>query len=254
MKIGAQLYTIRNYTQNEVDLGRALEQVAKIGYEVVQLSAIGPIAPKTVKNLCDQNGLKIVLTHTPEARFLNDLDKVIEEHQMYGAKYVGLGAMSEKYRNEGWLPRFAEDFEGPARKLKEAGLKFMYHNHAFEFVHLSDGRTMMEHLLEMMPADIMGITADTYWLQFAGVDVNAWMAAHADRLPCVHLKDLVPAGFEVHMAAVGQGNINYADILKTLSANGVTEYALVEQDNCYGEYQLDCLKKSYDHLVKLGYK
>ena len=85
------------------------------------------------------------------------------------------------------------------------------------------------------------------------MDVNAWMASHADRLPCIHLKDLVPASFETRMAAVGQGNINFPAILDTVSKNGVTEYALVEQDNCYGESPFECLKKSYDHLKKLGY-
>ena len=148
---------------------------------------------------------------------------------------------------------FAEDFTPVAEKIKAAGMKFMYHNHSFEFVHLPCGKTIMDALLEKMPADLMGITADTYWLQIAGVDVNAWMASHADRLPCIHLKDLVPASFETRMAAVGQGNINFPAILDTVSKNGVTEYALVEQDNCYGESPFECLKKSYDHLKKLGY-
>lgn len=253
MQIGAQLYTLRTFTQSEVDLGRTLEQVAKMGYQTVQLSGIGPIAPKAVKAICDANGLKIVLTHNGEQKFLNHVDALIEEHQIYDCKYVGLGAMSERYRTADFLPYFAKDFEGPARKLKDAGMLFMYHNHAFEFARLPDGRTYMDALLSMMPAELMGITADTYWLQYAGVDVNAWVAKHADRLPCVHLKDLVPCLNEAHMAAVGQGNINFPAILKTLEQNGVTEYALVEQDNCYGESPFACMKQSYDYLNGLGY-
>ena len=253
MQIGAQLYTLKAYTQNEKDLGRALERVADMGYQVVQLSAVGPIEPKRVKALCDANGLKIVLTHNSEAKFLNAVDALIEEHQVYGCKYIGLGAMAERYRSAGWLDCFVEDYSPAAEKIKAAGMLFMYHNHAFEFSRLPDGRTIMDHLLEKMPADIMGITADTYWLQFAGVDVNAWLKQHADRLPCVHLKDMVPCGFEPHMAAVGQGNINFPAILDTLSKNGVTEYALVEQDNCYGESPFDCMRKSRDYLKSLGY-
>ena len=51
MQIGAQLYTLRAFTQTEKDLGRTLERVARIGYRNVQLSAIGPIAPKRIKAL-----------------------------------------------------------------------------------------------------------------------------------------------------------------------------------------------------------
>ena len=251
MQIGAQLYTVRAYCQNEADLGRTLEKVAAIGYDTVQLSAIGPIPAKRVKALCDANGLKIVLTHNPEADFLQNTDALIEKHQVYGCKYIGLGYLPERYHNPDFLPYFAEDFGRPAEKIRDAGMKMMYHNHAFEFGRLPDGKTIMDALLAMMPADLMGVTADTYWLQYAGVDVRDWLQAHADRLPCVHFKDYAIHGFDVRMAAVGQGNINFASILQTLRENGVTEYALVEQDDCYGQSPFACLRQSLDYLKTL---
>ena len=254
MNIGAQLYTLRTYTQNEADLGRTLEKVAKIGYQTVQLSGIGPIPAKRVRQLCDDNGLKIVLTHNGEHRFLHQIDSLIEDHQIYGCKYVGLGAMSEKYRAPYWLPYFKDDFMPAAQRLKEAGMLFMYHNHHFEFAHLPDGRTMMDALLEMLPPDLMGITLDTYWLQMAGMDVKKWIAEHADRLPCVHLKDMSVTGVETRMAAVGRGNMDFKGIMDILNNNGVTQYALVEQDDCYGESPFDCLEQSYRYLKELGYK
>lgn len=248
MRIGAQLYTLRMYCQNERDLARSLQKVAEMGYQTVQLSAIGPIAPRRVKALCDENGLQIVLTHNPEADFLTNIDALIERHQLYGCRYVGLGAMPERYRSAAWLPYFAEDFAPAAEQLKAAGLKLMYHNHAFEFARMPDGRTMMDHLLSLLPADLMGVTADTYWLQYGGVDVCDWLQAHADRLHCVHLKDYVPCGFEARMAAVGQGNLPFGRILEQLRGNGVTEYALVEQDDCYGASPFDCLRESLAYL------
>ena len=102
MQIGAQLFTVRDYAQNEADLGRTLERVAEIGYKTVQLSAIGPIAPARVKTLCDANGLKIVLTHNGEQKFQN-VDALIEEHQIYGCKYVGIGSMPGRYRSGQWV-------------------------------------------------------------------------------------------------------------------------------------------------------
>lgn len=253
MQIGAQLYTLRDFCQNELDFGRTMEKVAQIGYKNVQLSALGPIDPKRIKAICDANGLKIVLTHNNEQKFLNGIDALIEEHQIYGCKYVGLGGMPPRYRNENFMAYFGEDFGKAAQKLKDNGMVFMYHNHAFEFTKMKDGRPLMDHLFDMIPADMMGVTADTYWLQYAGVDVRAWMKQHADRLYCIHLKDLIPVDFEVHMAAVGEGNINFAGILDEVSKNGVTEYALVEQDRCYEKSPFACMKSSFDHLTKLGY-
>jgi len=251
MKIGAQLYTVRAYCQNEKDLGRTLERVAAMGYDTVQLSALGPVEPKRVKALCDANGLRIALTHNPEGDFLNQIDALIDRHLLYGCPYAGLGYLPDRYHRPEWLPYFSEDFGPAAEKLKAAGLKLMYHNHAFEFSHMPDGRTLMDHLLDLLPADLMGITADTYWLQFGGMDAAAWLRAHADRLHCVHLKDYVPHHFEARMAPVGQGNLDFAGILRSLKTNGVTEYALVEQDDCYGASPFDCLKQSFEYLQTL---
>ena len=251
MLIGAQLYTLRAYCQNEKDLGRSLERVAAMGYQAVQLSAIGPVDPKRIKALCDANGLRIVLTHNPEGDFLNNPDALIERHQLYDCKYVGLGYLPDRYHAPDWLPHFAEDFGPAAEKLKAAGMKLMYHNHAFEFARMPDGLTMMDHLLSMLPADLMGVTADTYWLQFGGMDVCAWLQSHAERLHCVHLKDYVPLKFEARMAPVGRGNLDFPRIQQILHKNGVTEYALVEQDECYGASPFDCLSQSFNYLNAL---
>ena len=53
------------------------------------------------------------------------------------------------------------------------------------------------------------------------------------------------------MAVVGEGNMNFDGIIKASVDNGV-EYALVEQDNCYGEDPFDCLKRSYEYLKAQG--
>ena len=248
MIIGAQLYTLRMFCQNELDLGRSLEKIAKIGYRCVQLSALGPVAPRRIKALCDDNGLSIVLTHVPETDILYHTDELIERHQLYGCRYVGLGYLPDRYHQPDFLPYFEKDFSGPAQRLREAGMKLMYHNHAFEFERMPDGSTIMEQLLKMLPADLMGVTADTYWLQYAGLDVCDWLDKHVSRLSCVHLKDMTIHGFDIRMAPVGQGNLNFDSILKTLESNGVTEYALVEQDDCYGASPFCCLKQSYEYL------
>lgn len=251
MKIGAQLYTVRMFAQNERDLGRTLEKIAGMGYRYVQVSGIGNIAPERVKSLCDQNGLQIVLTHNGEHRFLNNVEGLIEEHRLYGARYIGLGMIPDRYRTPDMFDDFFRDFEEPLQKIHDAGMLFMYHNHALEFARLPDGRVMMDVMLERFPREIMGITADTYWMQFAGLDVNEWLKNHADRLPCVHLKDMIPDMFTAKMAAVGSGNMNFTAILNTLKNNGVTEYALVEQDDCYGDSPFGCLKRSLDYVKGL---
>lgn len=253
MVLGAQTYTVRAFTQSSADLRESLRRIARMGYTTVQLSAVGNMDARTLRDAADEAALKIVLTHIAEGRILQDTAAVIAEHEILGCDYIGLGAMSERYRRAEWIDRFWLDFERPAKMMRDAGKLFMYHNHNFEFGPLADGSRIIDRLMEI-PSDLMGITLDTYWVQAAGCDVCDWIERLRGRIPCVHLKDMTCSGFETRMAAVGAGNMPFEKILRALSDGGGVKYALVEQDDCYGQSPFDCLKASYDYLRGLGLK
>jgi sugar phosphate isomerase/epimerase len=252
MVLGAQLYTVRAYTQTEMDLDFTLGEIAKIGYTAVQVSGIGPsIKAVAVKALCDKHNLKIVLTHSDANRILYDTEQLIEEHKMMGCKYIGLGSMPEKYRSQEWIPHFSEDYQEAARKIREAGMLFMYHNHDFEFEKVR-GKYYMDYLTEEFSGSELGFTLDTYWLQAAGADVCQWIERLSGRIPCIHLKDMAMLRRQAVMAPVLEGNMNFEKILETLKGTGC-EYLLVEQDICQ-ESPFECLRKSYQNLAALGYR
>ena len=64
----------------------------------MQISAIGPIPAQQVREICDENGLQIVLTHTDPNRILNDTEAVIREHDIMGCDYIGIGMMPPEVR------------------------------------------------------------------------------------------------------------------------------------------------------------
>lgn len=261
MQLGAQLYTVRDYTQNEKDFVCTIRRVAQMGYKTVQLSAIGSgLKPEWIRKVCDEAGLKIVLTHSDVNRILYDTDRLIEEHGVLGCQYIGIGAMPEKYRSPEWLYHFAEDFRKPSEKIAGADMLLMYHNHNFEFrkfqaENAPDARKdkyVIEYLADWFPPSELGFTLDTYWVQAAGADVCQWIDRLRDRIPCVHLKDMEMTADGPVMAPVMEGNLNFSGILKELE-NSCCRYLLVEQDICRTS-PFDCLKKSYDNLAACGLK
>lgn len=253
MMLGAQTFTVRSYTQNERDFRESMKRIAAIGYECVQLSAIGNVPVQAQRDICDEFGLKIVLTHTNPDRMINDTEGVIRDHDILGCEHIGIGLMADKYRTAEWIDQFAKDFTVPAQKMRDAGKLLMYHNHNVEWERLRDGRRIIDVLLEQMPADLMGFTVDTYWLQAAGCDVISWLEKLQDRIPCVHLKDMAVQGWNTRLAAVGEGNMDFPRILAKLKEMGKTKYLLVEQDDCYGDSPFDCLQRSYENIRKMGY-
>ena len=60
MKTGAQLYTVRAYTQNEKDFSYTVNKIAEMGYKTVQLSAIGKdLKPERIREICDEAGVEM---------------------------------------------------------------------------------------------------------------------------------------------------------------------------------------------------
>lgn len=250
MKIGAQLYTVRQYTQNEGDFAETIRKIAAIGYRYAQFSGAGPIPAKTVADICAGHGVEIVITHTNPVRIKNDTEAVIEDHKVMGAAYVGIGSMPGEYHGDAdGAKRFIADFKPAARAIKAAGLMLMYHNHDFEFEKL-DGKLLMDYLIDGFAPDELGFTYDTFWVQAGGGDPAQWLTRLKGRADVVHFKDFALCKGERRMAEVMEGNLNWPAIFDACRTAGV-KWAMVEQDDCYGKDPFDCLRTSYNNLMEV---
>ena len=249
MQVGAQFYTVREFCKTPDDLALSLKKVADIGYRTVQISGTCPYDPKWMKEQLDLNGLKCIITHSDPKRMVAEPEAVAKDHDVFDCKYVGLGSYSFNPEKGHSFEGFMETYVPTAKRLKECGKYFMYHNHAHEFKRV-DGKRIFDKLLEEVPADIMGFTMDTYWVQVGGGDPAQWLEKLAGRIPVIHLKDYA---WGQQMAVVGEGNINFDRVFEKAEAGG-TMYMMVEQDNCNGEDPFDCLRRSYEFLKANGFE
>ena len=135
MKTGAQLYTIKSYTQNVKDFACSMKKIAEMGYKTVQISAVGKdLKPEQIREIRDANGLEIALTHSDPNRILYDTEALIKEHDIMGCRYIGLGMMPERYRTKGVAEPFSwMIFKEPQKRLLHQESFLMYHNHNTEF-------------------------------------------------------------------------------------------------------------------------
>ncbi|WP_274651312.1 sugar phosphate isomerase/epimerase family protein [Paenibacillus humicola] len=251
MKIAAQLYTLREFLKTPEDIAKSLRKVKEIGYNAVQVSGVGPIDPAALKEFADREQLEICATHIGYQELWNNPDAVIAQHKLWNCRYVGLGSMPGEYRGskEGFL-RFAKEASDVGRKLKEAGLTFIYHNHSFEFAKF-DGQSGMELLLQETDPSAVDFELDVFWVQAGGGDPSAWIDKVKGRMKVVHLKDMVVTAEGQRFAEVGEGNMNFRRILDACEAIGV-EWAAVEQDNCYGRDPFEALAVSARNLKAMG--
>lgn len=254
MIIGAQLFTVRDFCKNLDDFAETLKKVADIGYTTVQVSGTCAYQADWLAEQLRANGLTCGLTHYNYDRILHETEAVIAEHKTFGCKYIGVGCMPGA--NVANYPKFVEDAKGSAQKIHDAGLQFMYHNHAFEYENkMEDGRPVMFHIADDFTPEQLCFTLDTYWVKAGGYEVVPEIERLAGRLPVIHFKDMfLTEDGQKKMAWVGGGNqLDFEKIIPAFEKAG-TQLAYIEQDDCNGENPFDCLKKSYDYLTSLGLK
>jgi sugar phosphate isomerase/epimerase len=246
--IAAQMYTLREFTKTPADIAATLKRVRQLGYQSVQLSALGKIDPKELAKILQGEGLTCCATHVSLDRMRDEPQAVIDEHRLWGCSYTAVGGFFPKDpKTQDWLT-FARDYNAIARKYAGSGLSIGYHNHSHELAKF-DGRTAMAVLLAELDPSIW-FEMDTYWIQHGGADPAAWIRKVAGRIPCVHLKDMgVSNTREPFMMEVGEGNLNWPEIFKACKAAGVRWY-IIEQDTCYRD-PFDSLETSLKNLQQM---
>ena len=94
-EIGLQLYTIRNYLEDEAKLVDNLRLVKDAGYDAVQL--FGPLDRcEKVGLAAIEAGLKVLGTTGPTKIFFENPDETIALHKKLGCIDIGIGGASCK--------------------------------------------------------------------------------------------------------------------------------------------------------------
>lgn len=250
-RLGAQMYTVRAHCKTLEDFDESCRKVREIGYKTVQLSGIADLPAEEIKKVLDKHGLEVVCTHRPFLNYFEHMEETIDYHKTIGCKICGLGGMPNYAARDDNIAIVAKVLGPICEQLKEAGLTFAYHNHAFEFEKKGD-KYAWDVFLEKVESDNLKLILDVYWLAHAGINPAKFIRDYAGRIACVHLKDKKVVNGETKMCEVGKGNLDWDDILNACEEAGV-EYALVEQDTCETD-PFDCLKTSYDFLSKKGFE
>lgn len=222
------LFTVREFTQTPADIGRTLKRVKQIGFEHVQLSALGHIDPRELKRMLDGEGLSAVATHIGLARLRDELPAVIDEHQILGCPHVAIGALPDTMRNAAGYAAFAREGSEIGRRLAAAGLTFSYHNHWWE-LEAVDGLTGLDRLYDESDPRALLAEIDTAWIYRGGGDPAVWIRKLSGRQRILHLKDTTRP--EYPTLELGAGEMDWPEILAAADEAEI-EYGIIEQDHC----------------------
>jgi sugar phosphate isomerase/epimerase len=256
--IGVQLYTVRTVLpQKPAETLRAIEAIGYREVEATQasLDQIWPALQATKLKPVSVHIDSKVVTLSPE----DDLTRAIDDFKKRGFGYVVFPYLPPAERGGlDVIKKLADKLNRAATKCNAAGMKFAYHNHAFEFEPMG-GSSPFQTLLDNTDPKLVGLEMDVFWVSIGGHDPVELLGKLKGRVPLVHLKDKANGTanqFNESVARtafkeVGNGTLDWAKVLKAADAAGVEHY-FVEQDQTPGD-PVESLRQSYNYLSKLNY-
>jgi sugar phosphate isomerase/epimerase len=227
--IAYQLYCSRNAPSFD----GTLKMLSHAGYLAVE--GYGGILDDAdaLRAQLDAHGLAMPSSHMGLAEIEADPAGMLTKAQTLGCESVFAPFVMPEDRpvdGRGWSA-FGARLAEAGKPFQDAGIKFGWHNHDFEFAILPTG----EMPLDLIAAadDALLLELDLGWVVRAGLDPVAWVQKYAGRIAVAHIKDVAPVGTcadEDGWADVGQGTMDWAAIHAALQSAGVDHY-VVEHDN-----------------------
>lgn len=250
MKLSVQLYTLRE--QVSADFPAVIAQVAQIGLGAVELAGYGSLKTAAeVRKALDGAGLVVSGAHVGiDALTGPEADRVFEEQQTLGNRFVIVPWIGEAYRSADGYRKLARELSQAAEAAAKRGLLLAYHNHNFEFQSYN-GTRGLDIVWQHTDAKLVKAQLDVYWVAHAGVDPVAYIGElGANRVALLHLKDMT-AEPEKKFAPVGSGVLDFKAIVAA-ARRAEVQWGAIEQDDCYGRPPIDSVRDSFNYLKSIG--
>ena len=234
--LGVQLYTFRVLAKE--DPVKMLQTVHRLGFTHVEGGSTYGMPMQRFLEVMRANNLRTTSMLASYERFRDSSDAIVADAKALGAQYAGIawyphqGAFTEADARKA-----IADFNTFGRKMKDAGLTFVYHTHGYEPVPYGDG-TLLDLIIRETDPNLVKFEMDVLWTWLPGGDPVALIKKYPGRFQLMHIKDAkpgVPRGYltgglpEDQQASPGEGQVPWAALLKAAEEDGFAYYYIEDE-------------------------
>lgn len=239
-ELGLQLFSVRDAVAK--DLEGTLERLVKMGYNKLEIYGYdGKFFGKTVaefKSILAKTGMKVVSSHhlsglgnkAPGSLSVG-WDKAVDDLHELGVDYMACAYLFPEERTPENYAQLPALLNASGERCKQAGIRFAYHNHDFEFEPYND-TLVYDYLLTSTNPDLVSMELDLYWISKAKHDPVAYFDKYPGRFPLWHVKDMEKGTGDI--TEVGNGVIDFDRIFAAREKAGMKMW-FVEQDVSKGD-------------------
>jgi sugar phosphate isomerase/epimerase len=251
-KIGLQLYTLRDSIDK--DPKGILDKVASFGYKELETYgyAEGKIFGIDFSEFCQHAkklGMDVVSGHYGLDKIKGDTwKKAVDDAKKNGQKFMVVPYIDQSQRKSiDDYKKICADLNAAGEVCNQNGIRFGYHNHAFEFETI-DGQVPFDVMLKELDHKNVGMEMDIFWVVNAGQDPIKYFTQYPGRFEQWHVKDM-DKNDKNRNADVGTGAIDYKPIFAKAKLSGMKHW-YVEQETYPGN-PLDSAAASAKYLKSL---
>ncbi|MBN1996168.1 VCBS repeat-containing protein [candidate division KSB1 bacterium] len=236
-QVGLQLYSMR-FEYDKAGVPETIAAVKEMGFTSVEVSSYYGNTAEEFLKILKKNGLKSPSIMFDYQRFVDDMDGIIREAKMFGAKYTGIGWIPHDFGHftRADMEKAIDDFNRFGEKLKANGIRFFYHLHGFEFGRDEQG-FFFEPLFEKTDPERVTFEMDAFWTAITGFDPVGVMQRYPGRFDLVHVKDLRPyvpvsvtgGAADETSVPVGSGVINFPALFREARKQNVKLYFIEDE-------------------------
>ena len=245
IQVALQLYSVREDCSK--DFVGTLRKVSEMGYEGVEFAGYYGKEAKELKKFLDDFGLKVAGTHiTIDTLLGEELEKTVEFNSTLGNKFLIVPGLPKEYTNskEAWI-KTANLFNEISEKVKPYGMRVGYHNHYIEFKP-RDGETPWDIFFGAAKNDIV-MQLDTGNAMKGGGDPVEILRKDARKVATIHLKEFSSTNDK---AILGEGQVNWKEVLNLCEIAGKTEWYIIEQES-YAHPPIECAELCLKNLRRM---
>jgi sugar phosphate isomerase/epimerase len=248
-----------------------LKKIAEIGYRHVEHAnyidrKFYGYAPAEFKKILKDLGLKMPSGHTvmnskhwdESKNDFTDLWKnTIEDAAILEQQFVISPWLDDSWRKDlDTLKRYMNVFNKSGELCKQAGMKFGYHNHDFEFSQMIDGQPLYDHILQLTDPQLVIQQLDFGNMYSGGGRALDIIKKYPGRFPSLHVKDEIAAAGAEHgyeSAVLGTGIIGVKNVLEEAVKTGGSIHLIIEQESYQGKTPLDSVREDLKIMKQWGY-
>jgi sugar phosphate isomerase/epimerase len=243
--LGLQLYSLRHLFAKG-DIAGTLGMVRRWGFTDVEAAGTYKLPPPEFAALVRKAGLRITSTGAGFEALEKDAAAAAKEAQQLGAEQVMCAWIPHQGRfSRADVDKAARVFATAGRAMREAGIRFLYHVHGYEFQPGADG-TLFDALATATEPGLVDFQMDVFWVVRGGGNPVELFTKYPGRFPSTHLKDIRkgtllcdPTGAAPDDTSVvlGDGMVDIPGVLRAANAAGVKRH-FIEDEHPESEKQI----------------